>query len=286
MKISRYFPETQDELVVVLAKHAQSAESVAMQAGHFMLYYDRQSAELLPCVEEAMTASHLQEIGRAFSSFPILTWNLGLQLLSGLTAPNKFVLIVVNDWQYVPKDVDRALFYERSQGLPQSYKQALSQYSPHVKLLQPGPVKTGLSTRPFFSEMNQRNQFRRHVEKMVRHGLLPPSAHVERTEQGIACSLPSDLLHAGRDFYCTGKSPDCAAQIAQMLFQVQQGTKCDCFVNLYPLACKTYVETGTALASDLFDVSIPCVINIGFPSSGIHSFADMVQNTEVSVHTC
>jgi hypothetical protein len=283
MTIHRYYPETQDDLWGILKTHAGNAQRVAMQAGHFLLYYDSESSRLLPCLQEALTAPHLQEIRKSFSAFPLFTWRLGIELLSKLPAKQKHLMIVVNDWQYVPKNIDRAVFYENNKELPVSYQNELNPYSSEIQLFQPKQIKTG-STRPFFSEMNQRNQFRRRIEKLLRKDMLPALATVIQSPEGVVCSIPAEATHINREFYCTGKSPDCAAQIAQMLSQAQEATKYDCFINFYPSVCRTYVENGTKLASDLFNLSAT-VINVGMPSSGVESISGMLQHSEVSVHS-
>jgi hypothetical protein len=117
----------------------------------------------------------------------------------------------------------------------------------------------------------------------LKQEMLPALALVERSAKGIVCSLPASGAHTGREFYCTGKSPDCAAQIAQMLSHAQETTHCDIFINIYPSVCRTYVESGTQLAADLFGLS-STVVNVGLPSSGISSIPEMLHHSEISVH--
>ena len=222
---------------------------------------------------------------RQHGTFPLITWNLGLDLLNHLSCERRMIMTVVNDWQHVPKGIPRQTFYQTHKQLPSSYLAALEASHKPVELLQPPRKASGHCTRPFFSEMNQRNQFRTRVKTMLTKSLLPSMVSITHGREGVVCSLPDGSAHnQGRAFYCTGKSPDCAAQIAQMLSHAHELSGCDGFINIYPLVCRTYVEGGTELAFDLFKTRIPVVVNIGLPSSRASSLTASLRQCEVSIH--
>ena len=285
MPLHHYFPSNRKALQEVLLENVKPSKCIVVQAGHFLLYFDEKTGQIVPCIQEELQEPHLANIGKSFGAFPLLTWLLGLDILAQSNCERRMVMTVVNDWQYVPSTANREAFYKDHNHLPSTYEAALKNYGPEIEVLQPKPVKTGIPTRPFFSEMNQRNQFRKRVEKMLRKDILPAFAEVDRTTDGVVCRVPHAGSFAGREFYCSGKSPDCAAQIAQMLSQAKELSDCDTFINIYPLVCRSYVEGGTILASQLFAPRIPCVINIGLPSSHVRSLAEALRQSEVAVHT-
>ena len=193
-------------------------------------------------------------------------------------------MIVVNDWQYLPKGVKRSDFYARQGGwLPESYQDALTGKSASVSLLKPNPVKNGISTAPFFGEMNLRNRYKRVTKKMIDSGRLPPSAIVQKTATGVSCSFPS-LSGGMLEIYCSGKTGDCTAEIAEMLLEANKKSGATCFVNLYPNVCKDFVEEGTNRSINLFGNPIRTVLNLGFPSSGIFTESQLIQGCGASHH--
>ncbi len=121
-----------------------------MQAGHFLLYYDEVSGGILPCLSEYLVDPRHSEIRRGYTQFPILTWCLGLRLLASLSAHDRRIMVVVNDWQYLSKAGNRADFYAKHARLPESYSEELARYADTITLFEPERTKTGTSTAPFF----------------------------------------------------------------------------------------------------------------------------------------
>lgn len=284
MKLTRHFPQSYDTLRDLTIAAVGNAHSVVFQAGHFLLVYDEHSRAISACIHGAPSNTKHAALAENYGRFPILTWKLALRLLGELTVPSKHIMIVVNDWQYLPKEAKRSDFYlQQASRLPAEYLDALNMHSPRISLLVPPPIKNGVSTAPFFGEMNLRNRYHRRVAKLVASGHLPPTAVVEETEAGVSCSLP-DLSGRLQEIYCSGKTGDCTAEIAEMLREANKRTGAPCFVNLYPVVCRDFVELGTTRAVELFRAPLESVLNIGFPSAGVSSEDDLFAGCEASLH--
>lgn len=280
MIVSRTYPRSIEELFAVVKEAAQGAQSVVMQAGHFLLYYDVVEDQLLPCISGELTSPRHHLLRREAGGFPLLTWKLGLELLDSLQAASRQVMVVVNDWQYLPKNVDRRRFYGSFKNLPECYSNELKQYESHLHLLEP-PQGTG--TKPFYGEMNLRNQYRKTVERLIADGNLPAEVIMEQSSEAIVCTLP-DAVGRTWEVYCSSKTGDCAGEIAQMLNLAAQQTCCDCFINIYPAVCRDFVERGTELGNYLLGNGIHKVINIGFSTNGLESCEDLLTSCEVAWH--
>lgn len=277
-----HFPHNFDELRTLFVLASAEARSIVMQAGHFLLYYDDHDGEILPCLNEEMRQRDIARF-REYGQFPFLTWRLGLRALAALPQSKKYVMIVVNDWQFVPKYASRVEFYKKYRRLPKIYQQELDLYDGQIKLLEPDPIKTGVSTRPFFGEMNLRNYYRRNVERLIKKGELPSSAALRKEGKTVYCDIV-DSVGNSKEIYCSGKTGDCSAEIAQMLNFARIKTGCDTFINLYPSVCRQFIEEGTTLAESLFQVGINTVLNIGFPSCNVDSETELFSECEATLH--
>ena len=280
MIVSRSHPRSLDALKALVVRATDGAKSVVVQAGHFLVYYDTVEDVLLPCVAEELTSPRHEILRREAGRFPLLTWQMGLELLASVAAPERRVMVVVNDWQYVPKDVDRRRFYSGYEHLPAVYEQQLAVRGAGTQLLTP-PASAG--THPFFGEMNLRNQYGKRVEKLIREGRLPPGATTEIANGATVCLL-SDAVGRHREVYCSNKTGDCAAEVAMMLQIARERCNCDCFVSLYPAVCRDFVESGTELGAALLGTGIPSVLNIGFPSSHVDDASQLIADCEASLH--
>jgi hypothetical protein len=280
MIVSRTHPRTFDALLSLVHDAARGAQSVVMQAGHFLLYYDIVEDCILPCVSGELTSPRHELIRHEAGNFPLLTWQLGLELLDSLQVATRHAMVLVNDWQYLPKNIERRRFYESFGHLPDGYINALERYEDRLQLL--GPPQ-GSGTHPFYSEMNLRNQYKKAVERLITNGTLPSEAILEQRTDEIVCSLP-DAVGRTREVYCSNKTGDCAAEVAQMLSLAVKQADCDCFINIYPAVCRDFVELGTELGNDLLRINLPNVINIGFPTNGVESREDLLVSCEVAWH--
>jgi hypothetical protein len=285
MRLTRHFPRNYEALRDLILKTVGDSKSVVFQAGHFLLIYDETTGTISPCIHGDTGMPGDSPLAANFGRFPILTWQLALKLLDDLSTPEKNLMIVSNDWQYLPKGIDRSDFYSSQAGkLPKSYSDSLYDQKGSVSVLEPLPVKNGISTAPFFGEMNLRNRYQRRVSKLVESGSLPSSAIIDRTEGRISCKMPG-LSGAMEEFYCSGQSGDCAAEIAEMLCESHERTNADVFVNLYPIVCQDFVEQGVLRSFQLFKTPFRAVLNLGFPSSGISTESELLQGCEASLHS-
>jgi len=265
--VKRLYPPSLDELKKVVADHARDASCVAVQAGHFLVYYDHTEDQLLPCVASELNGPRHDLIKNEVGHFPLLTWQIGLEILSSIPAPRKHIMTIVNDWQYLPKNVDRSRFYEKHQRIPTSYQTVLEQRK-DVQLLRPPRLRKALYTGDFFSEQTLRNQYRRHVTELIAQGKLPSNFEVTKNGETISCSLV-DAVGNKQEIYCTGKGENCTHEVAELIHAVSSLSRCDVFVNLFPLVCKKYVETGTELSFELFRPQLKRVINVGMQASQV-----------------
>ena len=279
----RLYPRSIDELKAIVNKYSQGAKSIACQAGHFLVYYDHTEDLLLPGIAEELDGPRHEMIKQEIGHFPELTWGIGLDLLSSVLVKKKYIFTVVNDWQYIPKSVDKSHFYENYNRLPQSYQSLLHQYGTGTHLLKPRIKSNGLETGDFFSEQVLRNQYTKHVKSLVKRNQLPKGAEIEVNGEELSCSL-FDTLGRKEEVYCTGKRPNCTHEVAEMLHRVSHLSDCSVIINIYPLVCKKYVEAGSELSHNLFLQKLSLVVNIGMPSSHIYNRDNLLHNCSVTIH--
>jgi len=284
MKLTRHHPKGFEAISDLVQRAAGESKSVVFQAGHFLLVYDQSEESIYPCIYGESQAQGGAYFSENYGHFPVMTWRIALRLMQNLKAPSKHIMIVVNDWQYIPKSAGRFDFYKTYGGrLPAVYQEELTKYPERIRVLEPKPIKNGTSTAPFFGEMNLRNRYQRRVEKLIASGDLPASAVLERTPTHTSCSFPS-LSGELQEIYCSGKTGDCSGEIAEMLRDAAERTGATTFVNLYPAVCRDFVELGTSHSVALFRANLDKVLNLGFPSSGVNSENQLLENCEASLH--
>jgi len=283
MRLTRHFPKDYESLQRLVHRAVRDADTVVMQAGHFLLYYDQETGKILPCIPEALGDPRHAAIRADYAQFPIITWGLGLRLLASLSTSTKRIMAVVNDWQYLPKSANRADFYAAHGRLPKSYEEELGRYSSTITLFEPKRSKTGVATAPFFGEMNLRNRYQRHVSKLIAAEKLPRGAVLQTRKNAVFCSLP-DLAGVHKEVYCFGKTGDCAGEIAEMIYEASSRGGATSVINLYPLVCREFVEFGSQLAIDLLGSTCKTVLNLGFQSTAITDCNQMIETTEATLH--
>jgi hypothetical protein len=282
MRHALHFPQNFEALRALVQKAGSEADSVVMQTGHFLLFPDEISGELLPCIGDELMRPEHESIRRDYAQFPSLTWKLGLRLLASLPAPRKYVMIVVNDWQYVPPETDRGAFYDNHRSLPISYQQELDRY-PSITMLRPsGDPEFYGATTPFFSESRVRNHYRKAVKRLIKRGALPSDASILQQGDVLSCQL-LDPSGEKREIYCSERSTDCAGETAQFLSEAAGATGCKTFINLFPAVCWDFVEYGTKLGHRLFAPGITSYLNIGLPSTEVHEEESMIAGGRCSL---
>jgi hypothetical protein len=284
MTIERHYPKDEASLLRLMATMVEPDDSLVVQAGHFLLINDESTGQIYPCIVGDNRAPEGNAILNHFGHFPLLTWSLALRVLSKVEASSKHLMVVVNDWQYLKGNSDRSSFYKQNQGhLPECFEREYASHKAEISLFKPPPIKNGVSTTPFFGEMNLRNRYQRHLDKMVRRNELPSRAIIRETESGVACDLP-DMGGELREIYCSGKTGDCAAEIAEMLHHASSVTGAKSFINFYPLVCQDFVELGTSRAVELFKSPLRSVLNVGLVSSGPEIQKNLLQGCEATLH--
>lgn len=277
----RFFPSSFKELLENIREQLSSDMHVVVQAGHFLVYYDHTEDMLLPCIKEVLTGPRFDHINETVGHFPLLTWEMGLELLASVKCKSKDLCTVVNDWQYIDKSVGRMRFYDEYKELFVPYLRRLSA-SPDVSMLTQRQLGMKVKTGVWFSEISLRNQFKRAVQKKIKHENLDEKYLIENNDEGLTCSLV-DAVGKKQQIYCAGKRGDCTHEIAELNRQTLASYRSDLFINFYPIVCKNYVQTGTDWAYELF-LDKQKTINIGMPTSYVFSRLDLFENCEVSVH--
>lgn len=277
---ARHHPRTREDLFNVVKTELLGARVAVAQAGHFLLYEDQASGRALPCLESELTEPQYEGLSREFGRFPHLSWRLAGDLLDALPLEERYLLVLVNDWQYVSNRAARDAFYREHQRLPDVYREGSH---PSVHLLTPrGPAGFDESS-PFFSERALRNLFHRRLKKLTGSEELPQGLNVSRTPAGATCSV--EVMGQMREVYCSTQSADCSGEVAQLLDDSHRLVGCDAFINFAPSVCQTFVDLGSQLPCKLFGTQIRRIINISLPATHIACEQDMLAEASVTVHS-
>lgn len=284
MITGRHHPRSRAELIDLIADVLGDAQVAVAQAGHFLLYQEEGADRAVPCISSELTEERYADLSREHGHFPQLSWSLGRSVLEALSLRERYLLVLVNDWQYVPDPRARDRFYREHCSLPRPYIAAAGEASTDgVQLLTPRGRSDFSTADPFFSERVLRNQFHRRLKKLVSGGRLPPGAEVTVDPDGAKCSLV-DIMGERREIYCSSKSADCASEVAQMIDECHQITGCDTFINFAPTVCRQFVELGSELSPRIFGTPVGRVLNVSLPTIRVHSEQDLLAEAELTVH--
>lgn len=277
---SRHFPRTDEEVSSLVCQAAIGSHCAVAQCGHFLLWHDVTEDVVVPCIKGLIVGPRAERIADEYGHFPNATWELGLDLLNEVPALKKHALVLVNDWQYMPKDADRFDFYSVYSELPDTYRMKLAEY-PAIRLLR-RPKKDEGNTGDYFSEKSLRKAYEKHVKDLIDSGGLPKGARVEEGD-ALSCSI-EDAVGGQIEVYCSERRAGCTHEVAQLLYEVSELTAPDLFINIFPLVCKEYVTAGTELGQTLFRHGIRTVVNIGLPATGFQTLSDPFTKAEVTIH--
>ena len=277
---SRHFPETEEEVCNLVHQVAAGSSRIVVQCGHFLLWFDSTEALIVPCIEGLDAGPRAMRVADEYGHFPLATWKFGLSLLDSLPPQKKHVLVLVNDWQYMPKEADRFDFYNDHPTLPETYRAWLAEH-PSIHLLR-RPRKDDGNTGDYFSEKSLRKAYERHVKDLLDAGRLPKGARMEKDE-GLSCSI-EDAVGGRIEIYCSEKRAGCMHEVAQLLSEISELASPDLFINIFPLVCKEYVAAGTELGQTLFQHNIRTIINIGLPATGLQTLPGPFTKTEMTIH--
>jgi len=264
----------------VAVEAARGAQSVVVQAGHFLLFYDEHEHRALRCIADELRDPRHAPIGSRYGRFPELSLRLGFEVLAALSTPRKHVMTVVNDWQYVPTGALRPPTDRQAETMPLALAEELARH-PDVSLL--SPARNGSRDSLFFSESRLRNQYRKRVRRLLKHGALPPDVTVELDGRVVSCRL-ADRAGTMREIYCSDRSADCAGETAEFLRQAADATRCDVFVNVVPRACWDFVEYGTDLAEKVLGAGVRTYVNVGLNSTDIYDEETLLRGSQCAVH--
>jgi len=233
--------------------------ALIIQAGHFLLLYDKHNDKIIPGIYSYMKkAGFSEQLCEELGLFPILTWEIAVNLLDKFSVTNKKLLVAVNDWQYLKHLKNRRYeFYNLYPNLPEEYNIMMEKVGLTDSIILSPPAKT--KTGKYYSEIYLRNKFQWSIKKIGKTvNLRKPSLKLEAT--GAFC---------GR--------PNCTAEVAQLVADAALSYDHSdvCFVNFYPLTCKYFFEEGTKLACKLFGLKRIKVLNIGVPNIGIKTLKDV-----------
>lgn len=284
MIVDRQFPNDRHALIESIKRETSGSRVVAIHAGHFLLHYDEEERRLIPCIASEMSSPRYDGIREVLAEFPLLSWRLACGIAESLPDAARYMLTIVNDWQYVPSGADRRKFYEDFANLPASFiDEARSAQNEGIKLLTPKGPSGFSASQPYFSERSLRNQYNRRVKRLIKQHALPSDVELNLGDDGATCNL-LDVMGRKREVYCSSKDADCSSEVAELIYQTFSLVKCDTFINLYPAVCKEYVEPGSELPKRLFGTGVSCVINLALPATGIADERALFDGAEIAIH--
>jgi len=244
--------KSKKELFTLLTKELNSfKEPVAIQAGHFALI--EKNRELLPTIFQDIKDKELKNSVKShlyMGHFPLDTWKMGVGLAKYGLSKKKIMklLILVNDWQWVPKvdfGADNTLrdsFYKLAK-LPLAYQKILKDNNISENIILPLNNKNGkVNNKLFFSESKLRNQFDNYY--------------------AASCDLENS----------------CAQEYVPLLLQLsKEGIKL--LISFIPITCKLPINMGSLKAKQSLGVDMK-IINIF--ASGIFK-NNFWENIEVDI---
>ena len=275
----QFFFKNARELIEGVVRETGQCRSVLVQAGHFLVYYDNTEDQLLPCIASELTSPRHAVVAETYGHFPLLTWRLGLDLLSALPAARKQIMVLVNDWQYVPSRKQKRAFYSRHATLPPAYQRLLDQADPAINVLASDDVLPDARTGVFFSEKYLRNLYTRQV-KGARRATCPALDLAHCAQEAGACAHPQPQ----KDAQPTNKPPDCADEVFA-LHKILETQGVDSFINLYPLVCREYVLCGTTRYYNKTDITAHTTCNIGLASQNVVHMSGLYRGGEMVIQS-
>ncbi len=68
-----------------------------------------------------------------------------------------------------------------------------------------------------------------------------------------------------------------------MMYEANSRAGAACFINLYPLVCRDFVERGSELAVELLGATYKTILNIGFQSTAVQDCNHLIETTEATL---
>ncbi|MCA2220983.1 LPD16 domain-containing protein [Nonomuraea aurantiaca] len=260
---------------------ASGIENLVIMGGHFMLFEDE--GKLVPGVIEAQESELMRRrIAGRVGIFPEYSWQLSADLLRSYarTCADVRLLLLVNDWQYVPTSGRpaselRAEFFERFTGLPEEYERILSEAG-----FGPDRVLPSRKHPLAFPETWLKYRFQKAADRFVKQGRLEKRYLESGTKDTEVAFLDDEgnyrtLISCG----ITG----CAGEITEMISEVHNAGY-RAIVIFAPGECLAPVQTGVDIALELYRLSDMLVI-IADPGGSGEMSTDEIYSKLVTVST-
>lgn len=244
--------DSEQELLATIGREIGAGDhrDIVIMAGHFMLFMDTKQNKLVPGILEEQQSDEMRSrVAQRVGIFPTYTWQLGLKLAQNWATNDRKVglLLLINDWQYVPTSSSaaelRQAFYENFSALPPSYESELKQRG-----LSQASLISSRKHPLVFPETWLKYRFQKMAQKLVKAGKLNKKVlDASRNESEVSFvnndgnSLP--LISCG----VTG----CAGEITEMIAEVYAAGH-RFMVIFAPEECYQSVHTGVDVALSLY----------------------------------
>jgi len=270
IKTLENFAFTEEELKSKIYNFMDAAplNPAFIMAGHFMLFYDKQSDRLTPGVFEDIENHTLKaQIKERVGISPTYSWKLAIELAEHHLANNNKsanLLLLINDWQYTPSDEAdqdyRAEFYNRFNELPASYLAHLNSSSTiTTKNVAPSRKHTLC-----FPETWLKNRFQNEASRLVKQGKLEKRHVTEKPEMSeILFTDASGTLVPLVSCGMTG----CAGEITEMISEAYKaGARL--LILLAPNECHAPIRKGVEIALSLYEFDPVSILVADLGGSG------------------
>ncbi|MDR8412924.1 hypothetical protein MTP10_29850 [Nonomuraea sp. 3-1Str] len=280
---------SEQELRDAIAHELPASElgDLVVMGGHFMLFEDEATGRLVPgVVEEQKDETMRRRVAGRVGIFPGYTWELSLDLLGEYAEAGVSgrLLLLINDWQYVPAHDRpagelRAEFFERFTTLPTSYEKALCDYGLPAELVLPSR-KHHLA----FPETWLKYRFQKAADKFVKQGLLEkryldPAGGSGRRDAEVAFVDADGNYRTLISCGITG----CAGEITEMVSEVHKAGYRNLLI-FAPGECLMPVQTGVDIALNLYGLPDMRVV-IADPGGSGETSTDEIYAKLVTVST-
>ncbi|CCH31815.1 LPD16 domain-containing protein [Actinosynnema sp. NPDC047251] len=256
------------------------SDDLVIMGGHYMLFADEDSDALVPgIIEEQASETMRTRIERRVGIFPGYTWDLAVELAekhAGQFADTR-LLLLVNDWQYVPTrgrsaSELRAEHFAGMDALPARFRETLARSS----VLSEANVLASRKHPLVFPETWLKYRFQKSADKLVKQGRLEKRL----LETGRAGDAEVSFLDADgnyRTLISCGVT-GCAGEITEMISEVHRAGHRTLLI-FAPGECFAPVRTGVEIALELYGLTGMHVLVADPGGSGEMSVAEIYGKT-------
>lgn len=248
---------SEEELLAFVQDELSGATSddLVIMAGHYMLFEDEATGALVPGVIEEQTSETMRtRIERRVGIFPGYTWDLAVDLAEKHAGqfPSTKLLLLINDWQYVPTQGRsaselRAEYFTGMDQLPARYRERLA-----ASALSEESVLPSRKHPLAFPETWLKYRFQKAADKLVKQGKLEKRA-LETGREGDAEVSFLDADGNYRTLISCGVT-GCAGEITEMIAEVHRAGHRTLLI-FAPGECFAPVRTGVEIALELYGLA-------------------------------